>query len=144
MTKMQHTLKIKEIEISSGQYLPSEFGDCHAYHGHNYIIKNMILKTEGIVDFKKIKTYLKTIDHCTFAPQKDKLFWDEMIRHAHNWCFENKIELPCLFKIAYIPIGDIVTAEYLALSIQSELLTIEWVKEVHFELFETKNNGVIV
>ncbi len=141
---MQHTLKIKEIEISAGQYLPVNFGDCHNLHGHYYLLKNLVLTTEGIVDFKHIKNCLKIFDHCILAPTQDEAFWDEMAQHAHNWCYEKKKDAPCLFMITYIQTGDKVTVEYLALSIQKELLKIEGVKEVHFELYETKNNGVVV
>ena len=138
MIKM-HTLKIKEIEFSAGQYLPEEYGNCHNLHGHNYLIKNLIAKTTEIVDFRKFKEAINQFDHCILAPEDDRVFWAEVKSKMSNSVLEDTV----VFKVVYIPFPT-VTAEYLSTYIHNKLREIKGVYSITFELYETKNNGVAV
>jgi 6-pyruvoyl-tetrahydropterin synthase len=140
MEPLKMKIKIDSIEFCAAQYLPKEFGKCFSLHGHNYQLRNIIVETDKIVDFKKIKEAIDLIDHCLLAPKKDEPFWKNIRLCANQYSTQYLIDQPVEFKIAYIPI-EMIAVEFLGEEIRKELLKIDGIKDIHFELYETQNCG---
>jgi 6-pyruvoyl-tetrahydropterin synthase len=128
-------IKIDLIEFSAAQYLPSEFGNCHNLHGHNYQIRNLVIDEEKIINFRIFKELIDKFDHCIIVPERDFEYWKDL-----EYLPINKL---CHLKFVTIPYS-MVTAEFLADHIRKEMLKIEDVTEVHFDLYETLNCGAQV
>ncbi len=138
-----HTLKMCEISIDSGQYLPKEFGKCHRFHGHTYLIRDFYIKTEGIVDFNKFKQVYALFDHYIIIPEKDKEFWNTIQAFSTQWCQDKGIEKPVEFECIVIPY-EYSAVEYIGKHLKQKLLEISGVVDVKFELYETPNACTVI
>ena len=128
-------LLLNDKSFCAGQYLPIEFGKCHNYHGHNYRMTNIKVKTKGIVDLSRIKEVIDSFDHVTIAPEKDA----EQLQKIVDFMVKESINI---FVLKYITIPyDMSAGEYIGKYIKDQMMKICGVLEVTFELYETATQG---
>lgn len=112
-------------------------------HGHNYKA-NIIVRTDGVVDFKLLKTVFKELDHCTMSPEKHREFWKTIqeARQLYISVHGGSSELP-QFKIVYLPVDEL-TVEEIGKYIRKRLEDISGVLKAEIKLFETDNCSTII
>jgi len=135
-------IKRTSLEFAAGQYLPEKYGNCRFLHGHNYKAK-ILVRTEGVVDFKLLKEVFKSLDHCTMSPEKHRLFWEQIQRTRVS--FSTKYNFPDLpiFKISYLPVEEL-TVEEIGKYLRKRIEEIPGVITAEIELFETDNCSAII
>lgn len=133
----ENTLIIKELHFDASHYLDGTFGKCQYIHGHRWYVKNLVIKTSKIVDFGLIKKAINNFDHCKIIPEEHVKFWSRVQSLIQEY------DMP--FKIRWIAIPFKLTlVENIKEEVKKNLLAIDGVEEVKFELYETDNAGVRV
>lgn len=135
MDKITKTL----ITVDSVQYLPPSFGKCNRLHGHTFQVKNLVVTTSKCVDFSKIKKLVNQLDHIILAPEKHKVFWEDIQMRRDAMLDPTLPQFVCV----YIPAEE-VTIEALAKHLEQQILAIDGVENVSFQLFETPTQGAII
>lgn len=136
--------KIKRTIITNdcAQYLPPTFGKCNRFHGHTYIIKDLIIKTSKIVDFSLIKKTLESFDHLILAPLKHKPFW-EAVQTLRDTTYGDDDTLP-QFKCYYMDVEE-TTVEAIGAVLKEKIFAIsDGIVDVQFELYETPKQCAII
>lgn len=77
------------ISFPAAHYIPDQGGKCEGIHGHNYVVKDLVIDFYGrvtideigmIVDFGVIKEYFKEEwDHKFIVPEYDADMWTSLI-----------------------------------------------------------------
>lgn len=132
---MRNVLVIKELHFDASHYLNSDFGKCQNDHGHRWYIRNLKVVTTKIVDFNKIKKVVDFFDHCKIIPEEHYEFWLEVTALAK----EHK--MPFKISVYTIP-AKLTLVENIKEALKKQLLDIDGVGDVSFELYETDNYGV--
>jgi len=129
---MTNKLHIKKVDFHAAHYLSPKFDKCYHLHGHTYTFEDIVIETEGVVDFSTIKQTLTRADHTLLVPEKDVEFWAGI---------DELVECPCA--ILPFPIkGDETTVEAISQVFKEALLRVKGVKAVSFKLYETLNSGM--
>ena len=127
-----YVLVVDELHFDGAHYLNKQFGKCMNLHGHRWYVRNLeIVESERqIVDFGKVKEVVDSFDHCLIIPEEHKEIWEKV-----------KSQLPCEVNIKTIP-AKLTLVEHIKDELKQELLTINGVIDVSFDLYETDVAGV--
>lgn len=127
---MKQKIIFKQLHFNASHYLTPEFGKCQYLHGHQWMIRNLVINEEKIIVFDKIKEVVDCYDHCLIIPEKDKHLWIEAGK-----------KLPCELRIKAIPY-DLTIVENLKEALASDFMKLDGIISVEFELYETDDTGV--
>jgi 6-pyruvoyl-tetrahydropterin synthase len=131
------------LTFDAAQYLPKEWGPCHNLHGHTYLMKDLTIWVDQVVNVVEMKRIIDQFDHLMLIPEMHLEYWRAIQTFSEGWCKSMAIEQPCTFKLMAIPY-EMVTMENLKRYFITWFFGIKGVKKVYFKLYETPQNWVEV
>lgn len=135
---MEHSIKKTKLTFDAAHFLPKKYGKCNNLHGHTYIIKNLEVATEDIVDFAEFKKVIKSLDHSLIISKKhSKQYASELTDMAHT------LDRLFTLNLTIIPFEE-TAVEYIAKYLEMKFKEVIGVKDVAFELYETPTSCAII